>query len=95
MGGLRIGLAAFLVAVFLPTFVFASGDRIDLRMGAGKVSSRLATPRLALGSMKEKSKDEELQVKKKKKVTGTTKVARAKKIDNQRKRKTKRVVASQ
>jgi hypothetical protein len=95
VNGLRVNLAALLILVFLPVFVFASGDRIDMRVSGDKVSSRLATPRLALGGMKEKSKEEELQVKKKKKVSSVTKVVKVKRFDNQRKRKTKRVVASQ
>ena len=79
----------------IPVCAFAGGERMDLRMNAGRVSDRVVRSRLALGRMKEKSKGEELQVKSKKKVESVKAVVKVKRFDNQRKRKTKRVVASQ
>jgi hypothetical protein len=74
---------------------FAADERLDLRLKQSTVSSRMSIPRLALGTVKEEAKDEQLAVKKKRAVAKRPPVSRVTKAERQRKRKTKRVVASQ
>ncbi len=87
-------VCVLLVGIGLPMVASATGDRLDMRLNSKKVDSRMAVPRLALGTLKVKEKEEQVEVKKKR-VTSTRTVKRVGRIDNQRKRKTKRVVASQ
>lgn len=77
------------------TIVSAADGRLDLRLKQAPVGYRMSAPRLALGTLKEKTKDEELHVKQKRKVSKRKPISRVAKADRQRKRKTKRVVASQ
>jgi UDP-N-acetylmuramyl pentapeptide phosphotransferase/UDP-N-acetylglucosamine-1-phosphate transferase len=92
----RVSVLFLLISVFLCLSAVAgfADDRIDLRLKHKPVSSRMAVPRLALGSLKEKEKETELQVVKKR-VSNEKARTRVKKSDRQRKKKTKRVVASQ
>ena len=87
----------FLVgAVMLVATCFVNADeRLDFRIKHKQVSNRMATPRLALGALKEKDKKEELQVQKKVASSSSSTRRRITKNDEQRKKKTKRVVASQ
>lgn len=92
---ISVKLALIVIVVLsASTVLMAAGDRIDLRLGQKRVDDRIATPRLALGTLKEKDEKEELQVAKKRASVKTT-TRRVVKKDEQRKKKTKRVVASQ
>ena len=83
----------FGISVSVSTWTVAD-ERINLRLNQKCIDDRIATPRLALGPLQEKDKEEELQVtKKRSSVKSTTR--RVSKNDKQRKKKTKRVVASQ
>jgi len=92
----HISIWLLLVGAFLclSTGVVLADDRMDLRLKHKPISSRMAVPRLALGTLKEKEKETELQVVKKR-VSNKKARTRVKKSDRQRKKKTKRVVASQ
>jgi len=94
MSYISIQFAVVGIVVLFSTGVAVSDDRIDLRLNHRPVSSRIATPRLALGKLVEKDKEAELQVKKKRR-SSVKSVGRVRKSDSQRKKKTKRVVASQ
>jgi len=84
---------AFGISVSVSSWAVAD-ERINLRLNQKSVDDRIATPRLALGKLKEKDKEVELQVTKKRSSAKTT-TRRVSKDDKQRKKKTKRVVASQ
>ncbi len=81
------------ITVLASAGVFAD-DRINLRLNQKRIDDRIATPRLALGTLKEKDKDKEIQVTKKR-ITAKKTTRRITKDDKERKKKTKRVVASQ
>ena len=96
MSTFSIKLISLVSAVMLiSTCLSNADDRLDLRLRDKPVSYRIATPRLALGNLKEKDKKEELQVRKKVKSTSSATNRKVAKKDAQRNRKTKRVVASQ
>ncbi len=83
------------VVVLVSTDLMAADGRIDLRLGQKKINDRIDTPRLALGTLKDKDKKAELQVEKKRRSAKKKPTRRVSRDDNQRKRKTKRVVAAQ
>jgi len=81
--------------LFISTGLMIADDgRMDLRLGQKRVDDRIVTPRLALGTLKEKDKKEEFQVTKKR-TSGKKTTRRITKENVQRRKKTRRVVASQ
>lgn len=83
------------MVVFISTSLMAADGLMDLRLSHNKVDDRINTPRLALGTLKEKDKEKELQVDLKRRAAKKPTVRRVSREDKQRKKKTKRVVASQ
>ena len=73
----------------------ASGDLVDSRLNSVQLDNRIKASRLSLPPVKDKDKKEELQVKRKRKVSSARSSARVTRFKGQRKRKTKRVVAAQ
>jgi len=95
MAQCRLFLACTVVATLCTLSAFGGGERIDDRIRGAVLDSKLTPSRLSLPPVRDKDSNKELEVKKKKKTSRGPAVRRVTKEDNQRKRKTKRVVGSQ
>jgi len=91
----RLFLVCMVVTAGFSLSAVGAGDRLDYRLQGAALDSRMIPSRLSLPPVRDKDKKEELEVKKKTKVSSAPAVRRVTREDSQRKNKTKRVVASQ
>lgn len=92
---IKIVLPAFAIWFGMASLAGAAGDLLNSRLESSVLGTRLRSSRLSLLPVRDKDKKQVLEAKKKRVVSKSGSVKRVTRFNSQRKRKTKRVVASQ
>jgi hypothetical protein len=91
---IRLTIFIVIIMTCLPTAYSMAGDKLDLKISHNRVSERLRTPRLELGTIEKERTDLDIEGKKVKR-SPTVEQQKVFRGALQRRQKTKRVVATQ